>query len=1504
MAVRILLDTWRRRARARGGRGLDDEEVLAALVPLAAEIHESSAAGVVEEERLEQILAQHLDAAEVRPFLALVEEDVGLLAARGRQVYGFLHLTFQEYLAAAALIQDRSRVGEELLARLGSPRWREPILMALGRLSADPDPAAFGQLLLGLLAEDEPLEALIPRLPLLIVAALPEMVVVPAGVVETTASRLLSAYADPGRLERFPTLREQIENAFSSLSRSSHAGAVERVLCAALGDSASGERAPAAARLALACRLYSAEMGEALAVALSRDSEAWDWPVDRALRDLAGREPRFLAGDRDSLRRRLLRSPDLAATLTSHPAWRRLCLAVYGGLDSLLPERIAAASRDVARLKAEREAWNSRSQDPLYEETAARLDRETAEMEEGIKALEKEGNVLSVERLYRDSPLLTPLVIDALPQGPPTRDFIEKLRKIWHSSEDTGARGDALLALAALGEPVLDALRSGGPASDAVLSLLPRLIESIRPAVVAALPPAVKVLAGLAGTCPLEHWRDLIAALSRVSLEVADRPLQVLELHEKAPPSTLPFVLAEVWGHMLAGASDDPLYNVAVSLDTSGGVLSDPPLRLAETLALCPRSVGVRWDLHRGWALERLAPRPASPADLLTASLDALLAIPEPFDFVRGWALGRLAPLLREHGLLLEAFLLALETLSDRFDARADALAELTRGEPHLAALVADPYPWLALRGMARQVRDPYLRFRVYEQLSRSLPDIRVDLLPAPAGPAGGEGPGLWQRFLALVSEPAAPPLSEGAEEAAQAISDPGERALAFERLAAMGTEAQQRKRWVEQARRAALRIGDRTNRALALTRLAVYVPLAEGRELLAQALANASGIADARQRAELLADLVPSLSHAPTLETELRRAIHGLGDPWLATLAARRIAPHLLAYQAPLGEQQVDTAPLLLGAIAADLRRELALPSDLPGLWSALAGLLQPAALAELRRRSRRSGLRLTGAAAAGLDRLLEQGDLAIFSELVSLVDHPEESVLPLLEEWRELSAVRRQVDLLLAESGELSERTIPTLLALLTDPDDRLRCRAFVALHGDKSEGEKRLTTSDLGAGAVTLLAREGLARKESQPQVAQVISWTFTRLRHTDGRALARWADIVENELPGADEARWILRGTGRVDSSAWPIYRDLLLHGDPRVQALLLHNLCLLLIRDRLPESRWSEIAARLSTLGETRAGEERFLPDGADEIVAAAARFQAPEQSDAELAAAADQELEAKRRPIGDILATERDPAVLRRALAAVGDIQIASDRWDRRIAAAAERIESDPEILGTLIAWLGVWLEGDLQDRESFVLKGSDLLSVAAAAAERRPNRFLAAAASRPWLARGLAEAAAHHNTFTGRRASLVLLSYLRRITRHSLAALRAGLRDVADVQEVALQTVERYREIDEGLLPELVRDLRDPGPAVAYATGQMLAALARNLHLPVAVRQVVAEALAGALEAPECRRDVYVLVRDPNDRVRVEHRGRLDEIFYRLLSEILGTVNVSARGGEPRSTP
>ncbi len=49
-------------------------------------------------------------------------------------MYGFLHLTFQEYLAAIYLVRDPDSAAAEILRRVNQPRWREVIILALGEV--------------------------------------------------------------------------------------------------------------------------------------------------------------------------------------------------------------------------------------------------------------------------------------------------------------------------------------------------------------------------------------------------------------------------------------------------------------------------------------------------------------------------------------------------------------------------------------------------------------------------------------------------------------------------------------------------------------------------------------------------------------------------------------------------------------------------------------------------------------------------------------------------------------------------------------------------------------------------------------------------------------------------------------------------------------------------------------------------------------------------------------------------------------------------------------------------------------------------------------------------------------------------------------------------------------------------------------------------------------------------------------------------------------------------
>jgi hypothetical protein len=127
-------------------RDLDVVETVRVLAPLALWMHETSpGVGLVKQEavrrKLEEIYTNRGEAEPeqaARQLLADAREYASLLLERGSGAYGFIHLTFQEYLAGIAIAQQGQReigpVVEALAAHIGDDNWHEVSLLTIGYL--------------------------------------------------------------------------------------------------------------------------------------------------------------------------------------------------------------------------------------------------------------------------------------------------------------------------------------------------------------------------------------------------------------------------------------------------------------------------------------------------------------------------------------------------------------------------------------------------------------------------------------------------------------------------------------------------------------------------------------------------------------------------------------------------------------------------------------------------------------------------------------------------------------------------------------------------------------------------------------------------------------------------------------------------------------------------------------------------------------------------------------------------------------------------------------------------------------------------------------------------------------------------------------------------------------------------------------------------------------------------------------------------------------------------
>ncbi|HEX3128648.1 MAG TPA: SUMF1/EgtB/PvdO family nonheme iron enzyme [Thermoanaerobaculia bacterium] len=148
--VETLLKHWNlaRREAGRSDLEVDLLETLKILEPLALWMQEESpGVSLIREtdllEKLEDLCkgrGHALPEAEARKFLKDVRDAASILVERGDQRYGFLHLTFQEYLAAATLAHRAADDGaaatiEALAPHIGEPEWHEATLLTIGHLA-------------------------------------------------------------------------------------------------------------------------------------------------------------------------------------------------------------------------------------------------------------------------------------------------------------------------------------------------------------------------------------------------------------------------------------------------------------------------------------------------------------------------------------------------------------------------------------------------------------------------------------------------------------------------------------------------------------------------------------------------------------------------------------------------------------------------------------------------------------------------------------------------------------------------------------------------------------------------------------------------------------------------------------------------------------------------------------------------------------------------------------------------------------------------------------------------------------------------------------------------------------------------------------------------------------------------------------------------------------------------------------------------------------------------
>lgn len=1153
---------------------------------LAYLIHRTSPTGILSPAALEARAAEALALQDTEPEEPIGGQDtgqgagtgpadavryvreLGLLADRGQQLYGFLHLTLEEYLAGRWLVRAGS--ARETAARiephLGDPRWVEPIRLGLGYLSRADGPrfdaaltllltGSGGEHAIGLLAAG--LSELRGVRPGHLDAAVRTVLELETqrltrGDDQATAARLLLP------LLTAPVLPGPGESGPGGSLRA--ADLVSRAVAEAV-DGGSQWPLAAAARVAQALRLHDPSVVEALMRAQFRDGPRHGWAVVRALQamcvladeSLRGVEPgqeesaaEVLAHLDEETRGRLARievvagsfagiapparapipaalvpmraglGQDLLGKLATGPvALVRLILCLYGGTVFL----------DWWRWDAERSRLTSvlevtDTPHATAQAAAIYLDTVVAPALTGPRTgagSAKDLTVLWPAHITVDSPL-TGRLLAWLQEAESPEAIAERLRVLaLDPGQDPETRGDAAAGLIALGTrtaaDALAAVRSALP--EAAATRLTWRLERARLLLGDEVPHF-----NLGAIHTSLYWTDDDLVWDDLSDAYVATVQAIRRLEHEGLPGGGGFVwyatVQEALVTLLCASLnlEDHLYSVAVVLDTTGQVLlRNGPDKLAEALATAHTAAVAHEGRTTDWELDSLAPReaPTTPE-----ALTALLGLAPGLAFARCWLIDRLIPLLAAGEHLVEAACVALR---ERHEDPASVLRTLRRlGAPapaltRLATLTeADlDEPWLLalLEQAAAGIAAPYPRARAAAHLAalrRGTPDHAGLLAAADAVTGAHER----LRFLELA-------VTLGVATWDQAVTGRARAAVA-----AMDTSF---------------------DAALGVTRIARAVSPRDFHRLRGQL----TEIAD-QEPAERLRLRTALGAHATLADPLLRF------DPHMTTLDMHR-ETSLGGWRAWAALTGAALCADALNVLRADAHEQ---DSEAEGgeLFSALADPdRRRAAVQALRHRSPRR-LDLDAPACASITRMLRAGDSDLAADVLAVARQRR----PLAEVagWRADPdpRVADLATLLVIEAGHVDESAVEALPRLFMDVDDLVRIRAAhaIAVLNRGRSGRRLHHASRLGAATLAALTR--LTAADQPPRVSSDLWWGLTDIVHDDIPTLRAALDLLADQR---EERALLLSSVRQITAPALTEFARLTLDLPESEQPVLLDAL---------------------------------------------------------------------------------------------------------------------------------------------------------------------------------------------------------------------------------------------------------------------------------------------------------------------------------------------------------
>jgi serine/threonine protein kinase len=1177
----------------------EPRDLIKILAPVAAHIHKYYPSGLIPKneflgkikDRLAQVMktSKEITDADLMEFARALEKRIGFITERGPNLYGFVHQTFQEYLAGIELLRDAtpSSATETIRQNLGIPRWREPILFAFGAIGCKPvermssaqdwdEIQRYEFLNLLLQNENDPVNELIPRGPLLVARALDEMPNVPRDIVGTLTRSLLEAYSDRTGKGQDPNVRKLIEKAFTRLTfDDERRKLVEDELCTIISKHDADSHLPAAiSSLLIHIEWFSSRLVRHIIPSLQAGSDLggeWNWPIQHYLKSLLCpasplKEPTKPVVQESALEK--LRETDW-------PAYGELLRNYKLALDQYDDKFIRYETRRKLSEVAIQESiavFNDHQLLPFRSFLMDEVNQDCldhihcdAGWEHLIVALfggYHDFNSVETLRDYRkialflqQSDLIRRSEIDEHREDYVARFGYDDI--VYNAAVylDTGMDG-RLGSLKNLIRFRPDAIYRDSPLSDLLIAnikaktssrdLISIFIAKYSSTAQFLIRQEVIVALIALGENPVSHGILLDSRMTEAVTRRLDQLKCSLEdavtrAIRQAKATNLLKQLAErnhpisQWNSMLSAVANlttnfcDQPFDAESLIDLSGpyhllplaeywserfasNVSDDVIYRLAVALDKIP-TVSPQ-DLDASFnLLYRAANRSWEGARLLWR-VDHLPYPPQPGDVVSPSAIDAMDDLQTEEYRPGFRQVVRSEFLNNVIRL-TDESPEI---KPELIILNTVNVQWLNRDDVSRRNRP---RHEVH-----TLSDIKIDIWHNVA--VSEENP--YHRARALLRLAKYNPAM-GRAFASEAlgqlstITDPYQKCRVLELAMPFQTTGTKRKYWRGELAKAAANIQNApATRARALARAANFAEEKVRVTLFADAIETCRDIVDSAERAETLSLLWPYISMDPKLANQAREVVDTLFDPLDRATALRQFGPHILALEASANaEDQAIWRPICLASFVLDMRRRLAISSSTTPLWKNMLTSPEETAIS-LCAEGQSKGLELNFAAATSIDECLKSGHENALIPLLPLLENPTAAATPIVERWLSIKSdirISAYASLYLSERDRrLHDTTVDGLIDLATDldHDDHARLRASLVLQGPiivlKRERRER-AISELGASICERLAERLLEFSEKGPIYGNwVLGQTFQDILFDSTSMVRDWCNQLRN------------------------------------------------------------------------------------------------------------------------------------------------------------------------------------------------------------------------------------------------------------------------------------------------------------------------------------------------------------------------------------------------------